>query len=123
LACQNEDVEFGFRTLSKPGELMSEVQKSKAVAPTEPSGLDLFMTVMIVRNWSMIVPWYIDTPGLVLVLVDAKHKFAFLATGNGRLGLKGTKTTRAVEVRSKARVVVQVRNVVVSRDSRGLGAH
>ena len=59
------------------------------VAATDIAPLDLFMTVLSVTNWPAIVPWYIDTLGLVPVLMDGEHKFAFLAAGQGRLGLKG----------------------------------
>jgi predicted enzyme related to lactoylglutathione lyase len=114
-SCQNKFLAFVFRDLSQPGELMAKLQKSTAVAPTDPNRLDLFMTVMKIANWSAIVPWYIDTLGLVPVLLDAEHEFAFLAAGNGRLGLQGTKTARAVDERSKVRLVFQVRDVDAER--------
>jgi predicted enzyme related to lactoylglutathione lyase len=94
---------------------MAELKKPTAVAPTDSDGLDLFMTVLKITNWSTIVPWYIDTLGLVPVLLDAEHEFAFLAAGNGRLGLQGTRTARAVEERSKVRLVFQVRDVDAER--------
>ena len=111
--------------MSQSGELMAELTKPTAVAPTDSSGLDLFMTVVKITNWSTIVRWYTDTLGLVPVLLDAEHEFAFLAAGNGRLGLQGTKTARADGERSKVRLVFQVRDLdaerlrLIERRSRG----
>jgi predicted enzyme related to lactoylglutathione lyase len=115
LACQNKDVAFVFPALSQRGEPMAELQKLTAVAPTDSNGLDLFMTVLKIANWSSTVSWYTDTLGLVPVLLDAEHEFAFLAAGNGRLGLQGTKAARAVDQRSKVRLVFQVRDVDAER--------
>ena len=80
---------------------MAETPEPASVASTNPNGLDLFMTVVKIMNWSTIVRWYIDTLGLVPVLLDAEHEFAFLAAGSGRLGLQGTKTARAAEERQQ----------------------
>jgi predicted enzyme related to lactoylglutathione lyase len=97
------------------GELMAELPKPTAIAPIDSNGLDLFMTVVKITNWSTIVRWYTDTLGLVPVLLDAEHEFAFLAAGNGRLGLQGTKAARAAGERSKVRLVFQVRDVDAER--------
>jgi predicted enzyme related to lactoylglutathione lyase len=94
---------------------MAELTEPTAVAPIDSNGLDLFMTVVKITNWSTIVRWYTDTLGLVPVLLDAEHEFAFLAAGNGRLGLQGTKAARAAGERSKVRLVFQVRDVDAER--------
>ena len=73
------------------------------------------MTVVRVTDWSAIVPWYIDTLGLVPVLIDAEHEFAFLAAGKGRLGLKGVKGARPGHERSNVRLVFQVPDVDLER--------
>ena len=69
------------------------------------------MTVVRVMDWSTMVPWYIDTLGLVPILVDAEHEFALLAAGLGRLGFKGIKTQLIAHERTKVRFVFQVQDV------------
>ena len=101
--------------MSQSGELMPELRKPSDVAPIDSNGLDLFMTVVKITNWSTIVRWYTDTLGLVPVLLDSEHEFAFLAAGNGRLGLQGTKAAQAAGERSKVRLVFQVRDVDAER--------
>lgn len=81
---------------------MAELSEPEPLASTEPPFLDLFMTVVRVADWSRIVRWYIDTLRLVPVLMDPQHEFAFLAAGQGRLGLHGVKggASRLSRVRS-----------------------
>ena len=59
--------------------------------------------------------WYIDTLRLVPILIDPQHEFAFLAAGQGRLGLHGIKSPRASAMPSKVRIVFQVRDVDAER--------
>jgi predicted enzyme related to lactoylglutathione lyase len=66
------------------------------------------MTVVRVADWSTIVRWYTDTLGLVPVLLDPQHEFAFLAAGQGRLGLQGIKGSSESATRSNVRLVFQV---------------
>ena len=94
---------------------MADLRNSEPLAPTEPAFLELFMTVVRVADWSTIVRWYIDTLGLAPVLLDPQHEFAFLAAGQGRLGLQGVKGPHDRTVPSKVRIVFQVRDVNVER--------
>ena len=94
---------------------MAELPEPEPLASTEPPFLDLFMTVVRVADWSRLVRWYIDTLRLVPVLLDPKHEFAFLAAGQGRLGLHGVKGARESTVPSKVRLVFQVRDVDLER--------
>jgi catechol 2,3-dioxygenase-like lactoylglutathione lyase family enzyme len=94
---------------------MAELSEPEPLASTEPPFLDLFMTVVRVAEWSKIVRWYIDTLRLVPVLMDPQHEFAFLAAGQGRLGLHGVKGARESTVPSKVRLVFQVRDVDLER--------
>jgi predicted enzyme related to lactoylglutathione lyase len=94
---------------------MAELPEPEPLASNEPPFLDLFMTVVRVADWSKIVRWYIDTLRLVPVLMDPKHEFAFLAAGQGRLGLHGVKGARESTVPSKVRLVFQVRDVDMER--------
>jgi predicted enzyme related to lactoylglutathione lyase len=87
---------------------MSDVLEPESVASTGPPLMDLFMTVIRVANWSTIVRWYTDTLGLVPVLLDRQHEFAFLAAGQGRLGLQGVKRSSESSARSNVRLVFQV---------------
>lgn len=73
------------------------------------------MTVVRVADWPRIVRWYIDTLRLIPVLMDPQHEFAFLAAGQGRLGLHGVKGTRESTVPSKVRLVFQVPDVDLER--------
>jgi predicted enzyme related to lactoylglutathione lyase len=91
--------------------LMAELPEPEPLASEEPPFLDLFMTVVRVADWSRVVRWYIDTLRLVPVLMDPKHEFAFLAAGQGRLGLHGVKSAKAATVPSKVRLVFQVPDV------------
>jgi catechol 2,3-dioxygenase-like lactoylglutathione lyase family enzyme len=56
---------------------------------TEIPGPDLFMTVIKVADWSRAVEWYVNTLGLLTVLLDHEHHFALMAAGNGRLAVQG----------------------------------
>jgi catechol 2,3-dioxygenase-like lactoylglutathione lyase family enzyme len=94
---------------------MADGPAPEPLASTEPPFLDLFMTVVRVADWPAIVRWYIDKLGLVPILLDPKHEFAFLAAGQGRLGLQGVKGPRDSTVPSKVRVVFQVREVDLER--------
>jgi predicted enzyme related to lactoylglutathione lyase len=90
---------------------MSEVYEPETLASSEPPFLDLFMTVVRVAQWSKIVEWYVDTLRLVPVLMDPPHEFAFLAAGQGRLGLQGVKGAKEPTVPSKVRLVFEVKDV------------
>jgi predicted enzyme related to lactoylglutathione lyase len=94
---------------------MADLYEPEPLAPTEPPFLDLFMTVVRVADWPRIVRWYIDTLRLVPVLMDPEHEFAFLAAGQGRLGLQGVKGSREPSVPSKVRLVFEVRDVDLER--------
>src|SRR3984885_4730763 len=95
---------------------MAELPEPEPLASAEPPFLHLFMTVVRVADWSKIVRWYIDTLRLVPVLMDPQHEFAFLAAGQGRLGLHGVKGPREPTVPSKVRLVFQVRDVDLERE-------
>jgi catechol 2,3-dioxygenase-like lactoylglutathione lyase family enzyme len=97
------------------GVLMSETPEPEPLASDEPPFLDLFMTVVRVADWPRIVRWYTDTLRLVPVLMDPKHEFAFLAAGQGRLGLHGVKGAKGSTVPSKVRLVFQVPDVDLER--------
>jgi predicted enzyme related to lactoylglutathione lyase len=90
---------------------MSDLGEPASVSDTSQSGLDLFMTVVRVMDWSATVPWYIETLGMVPVLIDADHEFALLAAGDGRLGFKGIKSHRTEHERTRVRFVFQVSDV------------
>ena len=90
---------------------MAEPPEPEPLASDEPPLLDLFMTVVRVADWSNIVRWYTDTLGLVPILLDPLHEFAFLAAGQSRLGLQGVKGAREPSVPSKVRLVFQVRDL------------
>jgi catechol 2,3-dioxygenase-like lactoylglutathione lyase family enzyme len=94
---------------------MAELREPEPLVSAEPPFLDLFMTVVRVSNWSAVVRWYIDTLGLVAVLLDPEHEFAFLAAGQSRLGLQGVKGAREPTVPSKVRLVFQVRDLDLER--------
>jgi Glyoxalase-like domain len=94
---------------------MAELPDPELLTSTEPPFLDLFMTVVRVADWSRIVRWYIDTLRLVPVLMDPQHEFAFLAAGQGRLGLHGVKGARESTIPSKVRLVFQVKDVDLER--------
>jgi predicted enzyme related to lactoylglutathione lyase len=87
---------------------MSDVLEPESLASTGPPLVDLFMTVVRVADWSTIVRWYTDTLGLIPVLLDPQHEFAFLAAGQGRLGLQGIKRSSESSTRSNVRLVFQV---------------
>jgi predicted enzyme related to lactoylglutathione lyase len=90
---------------------MSDLAQPESLAASAHSHLDLFMTVVRVMDWSTLVPWYIDTLGLVPILIDAEHEFALLAAGSGRLGFKGIKSHLIAHERTKVRFVFQVQDV------------
>jgi predicted enzyme related to lactoylglutathione lyase len=90
---------------------MSDLVEPEPLVASENSRLELFMTVVRVTEWATIVPWYIDTLGMVPILIDAEHEFALLAAGDGRLGFKGLKSNRTVHERTKVRFVFQVADV------------
>jgi predicted enzyme related to lactoylglutathione lyase len=90
---------------------MSDLAQPESLAANDQSRLDLFMTVVRVMDWSATVPWYIETMGMVPILIDAEHEFALLAAGSGRLGFKGIKSHRTEHERTKVRFVFQVPDV------------
>jgi predicted enzyme related to lactoylglutathione lyase len=90
---------------------MSDLVEPEILAASEHARLELFMTVVRVTDWSTIVRWYIDTLGMVPILIDAEHEFALLAAGDGRLGFKGLKSDCTVHERTKVRFVFQVADV------------
>ncbi len=91
---------------------MAELTEPEPVASGEPPFLDLFMTVVRVADWSTIVRWYTDTLGLVAVLIDPQHEFAFLAAGQGRLAIQGRQGLRErAPGTSNVRLVFQVRDL------------
>jgi predicted enzyme related to lactoylglutathione lyase len=94
---------------------MSDLAEPEPFVASENSRLELFMTVVRVTEWSTIVPWYIDTLGMVPVLIDAEHEFALLAAGDSRLGFKGLKSNCTVHERTKVRFVFQVADVDFER--------
>jgi predicted enzyme related to lactoylglutathione lyase len=101
---------------------MSDLAEPEPLAATAQSPLELFMTVIRVMDWSMIVPWYIETLGMVPILIDAEHEFALLAAGSGRLAFKGIKSHRTEHERTKVRFVFQVPDVDRERNRlSGLG--
>ena len=94
---------------------MSDVLEPESLASSGPPLVDLFMTVVRVADWSTIVRWYTDTLGLVPVLLDPQHEFAFLAAGQGRLGLQGIKGSSESAARSNVRLVFQVEDLDFQR--------
>ena len=52
-------------------------------------GTELFMTELHVVDWPATVAWYVEVLGLRLLRTDEARRFALLATGNGRLALRG----------------------------------
>ena len=52
---------------------MSELAEPESIVVnnSEHARLELFMTVVRVAEWSIIVPWYIETLGMVPILIDA----------------------------------------------------
>jgi len=94
---------------------MSDVLEPESLASNGPPLVDLFMTVVRVADWPTIVRWYTDTLGLVPVLLDHKHEFAFLAAGQGRLGLQGIKRSSESVARSNVRLVFQVDDLDLQR--------
>jgi predicted enzyme related to lactoylglutathione lyase len=90
---------------------MSDLAQPESLAASSHAHLDLFMTVVRVMDWSATVPWYIETMGMVPILIDAEHEFALLAAGSGRLGFKGIKSHRTEHERTKVRFVFQVPDV------------
>jgi predicted enzyme related to lactoylglutathione lyase len=100
----------GFNASCVDG-MMSDLVEPETLAASEHARLELFMTVVRVTDWSTIVPWYIDTLGMVPVLIDAEREFALLAAGDGRLGFKGIKSDCTLHERTKVRFVFQVADV------------
>jgi catechol 2,3-dioxygenase-like lactoylglutathione lyase family enzyme len=94
---------------------MVEDSDEESLASSEPPFLDLFMTVVRVTDWSASVRWYIETLGLVPILLDPEHEFAFLAAGQARLGLQGVKGPREPATPSRIRLVFQVRDLDCER--------
>ncbi len=90
---------------------MSDLVESETLAANGNGRLELFMTVVRVTEWSTIVPWYINTLGMVPVLIDAEHEFALLAAGDSRVGFKGLKSNCTAHERTKVRFVFQVDDV------------
>jgi predicted enzyme related to lactoylglutathione lyase len=90
---------------------MSDLVEPETLAANGNGRLELFMTVVRVTDWSTIVPWYINTLGMVPVLIDAEHEFALLAAGDSRVGFKGLKSNCTAHERTKVRFVFQVDDV------------
>ena len=85
-------------------------------APTdEVPGPDLFMTVIKVSDWAASLAWYVETLGLLPVLTDARHEFALLAAGNGRLAIQGDSAFKAGDAPGGARLVFLVPDVDAER--------
>ena len=95
---------------------MSDLVEPEPFVASEHARLELFMTVVRVTEWSTVVPWYIETLGMVPVLIDAEHEFALLAAGDGRVGFKGLKSNCTVHERTKVRFVFQVADVDRERE-------
>lgn len=94
---------------------MADISEPDSVSSAEPPFLELFMTVVRVADWSNVVRWYTDTLGLVAILLDPQHEFAFLAAGQSRLGLQGVKGTPEPSGKSRVRLVFQVPDVDLQR--------
>jgi predicted enzyme related to lactoylglutathione lyase len=94
---------------------MADLPDPEPLAASGPPILDLFMTVVRVSDWESVVRWYTDTLGLAPVLLDPEHEFAFLAAGQGRLGLQGSHRGRDLSARSRVRLVFEVPDVDVER--------
>jgi catechol 2,3-dioxygenase-like lactoylglutathione lyase family enzyme len=92
---------------------MNEPQNVPPLPETKRPALDLFMTVIKVADWSGAVAWYSNTLELEVVLQDAEHQFALLATGSGRLGIQGT--FQALPPSGRVRLVFQVEDVDETR--------
>ena len=110
-----DDLSSIHSTESTVDAAMSDLVEPEPLAASQHSRLELFMTVVRVTDWSTIVPWYIDTLGMVPVLIDAEHEFALLSAGDGRLGFKGLKSNCTVHERTKVRFVFQVADVDLER--------
>jgi predicted enzyme related to lactoylglutathione lyase len=107
---------FALSSQSYVDVAMSDLAEPETLAASEHARLELFMTVVRVTEWSTIVRWYIDTLGMVPILIDAEHEFALLAAGQGRLGFKGLKSNCTVHERTKVRFVFQVADVDRERE-------
>ena len=94
---------------------MADLPEPEPLAATEPPRLDLFMTVIRVASWQTTVRWYIDTLGLIPILLDAQQEFALLSAGSGRLGVQGVKEARSVTGPARVRLVFQVRDLALER--------
>ena len=90
---------------------MSDLVEPELLAANGNGRLELFMTVVRLTDWSSTVPWYINTLGMVPVLIDAEREFALLAAGGSRLGFKGLKSDCTAHERTKVRFVFQVADV------------
>jgi hypothetical protein len=90
---------------------MADFPETELLEEPESPTLDLFMTVIRVASWATTVRWYIDTLGLVPILLDARNEFALLSAGGGRLGVQGVKEARALTAPSRVRLVFQVRDL------------
>jgi predicted enzyme related to lactoylglutathione lyase len=111
-AWHNRDSYFRLPCLSCLDDVaMSDLVEPETLAANGNGRLELFMTVVRVTDWSTIVPWYINTLGMVPVLIDAEHEFALLAAGDSRLGFKGLKSNCTAHERTKVRFVFQVDDV------------
>jgi len=55
----------------------------------DATGLELFLTEIKVSDWAGTLRWYVETLGMRLLLEDSDHQYALLASGPGRLALKG----------------------------------
>jgi predicted enzyme related to lactoylglutathione lyase len=102
---------------SYSGVSMAELSDIPAPPETGSPGLDLFMTVIRVANWSTIVRWYTETLGLTPLLLDNEHEFALFSAGTGRLGIQGTREPRPSSARGMVRLVFQVANLDRQREA------
>jgi catechol 2,3-dioxygenase-like lactoylglutathione lyase family enzyme len=80
-------------------------------ATDDVPGPDLFMTVIKVRDWAASLAWYVETLGLLPVLIDDKQGFALLAAGNGRLAIQGVTSLKPEETPGGTRLVFLVPDV------------
>jgi predicted enzyme related to lactoylglutathione lyase len=111
-AWHNRDSYFRLPSLSCLDDVaMSDLVEPETLAANGNGRLELFMTVVRLTDWSSTVPWYINTLGMVPVLIDAEREFALLAAGDGRLAFKGLRSNCTVHERTKVRFVFQVADV------------
>ncbi len=79
----------------------------------DATGLELFLTEIKVSDWASTVRWYVETLGMRLLVEDADHQYALLASGAGRLALKGG-SPRGLD-RDHVRLIIQVEDLEAER--------